>query len=101
MQTLHHLNILMHVVFGTLALLVGRGPLLSAKGGTRHTRFDRWFLGLAAGTLATAVLGLVVFRFRPFLTVIVLLSMYQAYAGYRVLHNRRRGQAATIAIIST
>ena len=57
MQTLHYLKILVPVIFGTLALLVGPGPLLSAKGGTRHARFGRWFLGLAAGTLATAVLA--------------------------------------------
>ena len=56
MQTLHYLKILVYIVFGALALLVGRGPLLSAKGGTRHARFGRWFLGLAAGTFTTAVL---------------------------------------------
>lgn len=90
---LHQLNIIVHIIFGTLALLVGLGPLLSAKGGARHVRFGGWFLGLAGVALVTAVLGLVVFRFRPFLTVIVLLSVYQAYAGYRVLHIRQHGPA--------
>lgn len=93
MQTLHQLNILVHVVCGTLALLVGLVPLLRPTGNATHRRFGGWFLGLAAVNLVTAVLGLALFNFRPFLTVIVLLSVYQAYAGYRVLHMRQHGPA--------
>ena len=91
MEKLHHVNILVHIIFGTLALLVGLGPLLTAKGGTAHRWWGRWFMRLAAGVLASAVLGLAVFNFRPFLTVIVLLSVYQAISGYRVLHTRTTG----------
>ena len=91
MLTLHQLNIAVHVLFGTLALLVGLGPMLTAKGGRRHVRLGQWFLGMAAVVLVTAVLGLAVFNFRPFLTVIVLLSVYQAYSGYRALRTRATG----------
>ena len=91
MASLHHLNILFHIVFGTLALLVGLGPMLTAKGGPAHRRAGRWFLGLTGVVLVSAVLGLAVFNFRPFLTVIVLLSVYQAYAGYRALRTRNTG----------
>lgn len=91
METLHRLNILIHVAFGTLALLVGLVPMLTAKGGPAHTRAGRWFLGLAAVVLTTAVLGLAVFNFRPFLTVVVMLSVYQAYSGYRALRTRATG----------
>lgn len=91
METLHRLNILVHILFGTLALLVGLVPIAAAKGGRAHTRFGRWFLGLSTVVLATAVLGLAVFNFRPFLVVIVLLSVYQAYSGYRVLRTRATG----------
>lgn len=91
MQTLHHVNVLVHVGFGTLALLVGLGPLLTAKGGAAHRRWGRWFLGLTTVVLFTGVLGLAVFNFRPFLTVIVLLSAYQAGSGYRVLRIRTTG----------
>lgn len=93
MPSSHHLNILTHVAFGTLALLAGLGPLLTAKGGRAHVRLGRWFLGLAAAVLGTAVLGLAVFNFRPFLSVIVLLSAYQAYSGYRVSRIRAVGPA--------
>ena len=65
MPTLHYLNISLHVVFGTLALVAGLGPLLTAKGSPAHVRWGRWFLRLAAVVLATAMLGLAVFNFRP------------------------------------
>ena len=91
MSILHQLNILVHIVFGSLALLVGLGPIFTAKGGALHGRLGRWFLGLATVALITAVLGLAVFNFRPFLTVIVLLSVYQAYSGYRALLTRATG----------
>lgn len=88
---MHHLNILTHIAFGSLALLVGVGPMVTAKGGTRHVQLGRWFLGLTAVVLVSAVLGLVVFNFRPFLSVVVLLSVYQAYSGYRALRTRATG----------
>ncbi|WP_375434141.1 hypothetical protein [uncultured Hymenobacter sp.] len=91
MQALHQANIGIHILFGTLALLVGLVPLLATKGGAVHRRFGNWFLRLTTVVLATAVLGLAVFNFRPFLTVIVLLSTYQAYAGYRTLRIRATG----------
>lgn len=100
MQTLHHLNILVHIVFGTLALLVGLVPLLMRKGGAAHRRFGRWFLALATAVLFTAVLGLAVFNFRPFLTVIVLLSVYQAFSGYRVLRTRATGPTLRDGVFS-
>lgn len=91
MEQVHHLNILLHVVFGSLALVVGLGPLLTTKGGRAHRRWGQAFLLLAGVVLASAILGLVVFNFRPFLSVIVLLSVYQAVSGYRVLHTRTTG----------
>jgi hypothetical protein len=57
-------------------------------------------LGLATGALATAVLGLAVFSFRPFLSVIVLLSVYQAYSGYRALRTRATGPTLRDGVFS-
>ena len=91
METLHRLNIFTHIAFGTLALLVGLGPLLARKGGPAHGRLGRWFLGLVVVVLVSAGLGLAVFDFRPFLTAIVLLTTYQAYAGYRTARIRASG----------
>ncbi|MGI4736223.1 MAG: hypothetical protein ACRYG7_13690 [Janthinobacterium lividum] len=53
MEKLHHMNILVHVVFGTLALFVGLGSLLTVKGGAAHRQWGRWFLRLTAVVLAS------------------------------------------------
>jgi len=104
METFHKLNILAHITFGTLALLVGLGPLLGRKGGPAHRRLGGWFLGLVMGVLLSAGAGLV-FNFRPFLTVIVLLTTYQAYAGYRTARikatgpTRRDGLVAAVFLV--
>ncbi|MBF9237202.1 hypothetical protein I2I05_07315 [Hymenobacter sp. BT683] len=100
METLHHFNIGLHIVSGSLALLLGLGPLLVRKGGAAHVRLGHWFLRVMAVVLLTAVLGLAVFNFRPFLLTVVLLSVYQAWSGYRVLRTRDTGPTAIDAAVT-
>lgn len=85
---LHGLNIGVHVVFGSLALLFGLGALLTPKGGRLHRRFGRGFLYTYAVVVLTATVGLLVFEFRSFLAVVTLLSFYDVFAGYRALQLR-------------
>jgi uncharacterized membrane protein len=84
----HVVNIVVHVIFGSAALLLGMGALLSAKGGSVHRRLGRWFLYTMGVVLATAVAGLLVFNFRAFLAVVTLLSFYDAFSGIRALQLR-------------
>ncbi len=91
MEILHTTNIAIHVVFGTLALLLGLVPIFSSKGGAIHRRFGRYFLYLTAVVVLTATLGITAFEFRAFLTVVVGISAYQAFAGYRVLGFKTTG----------
>lgn len=91
METLHSTNIAVHVVTGTLALLVGLVPIFSAKGGAFHRRFGRYYLALMTVVVLTAALGVAVFEFRAFLTVVVGVAGYQAFAGYRVLRFKTTG----------
>ncbi|MCB2409111.1 hypothetical protein [Hymenobacter lucidus] len=93
MELLHQLNIGLHIVCGTLAMLLGLVPMLGRKGGAGHRRFGRWFLLATAGVLLTAVLGLAVFNFRGYLVGIVLLSVYQAWSGFRAVRRRATGPA--------
>jgi hypothetical protein len=37
-EALHHLNIFIHILFGSLAILVGFLPILSPKGKTFHIK---------------------------------------------------------------
>jgi hypothetical protein len=100
MHLLHQLNIGLHIVSGTLALLLGLVPLLGRKGGVLHRRVGHWFLRVMVGVLLTAVLGLAVFNFRPFLVSVVLLSVYQAWSGYRVLRTRATGPTRLDALVT-
>jgi uncharacterized membrane protein len=100
METLHHVNIGLHIVFGSLGLLLGLVPMLRPGGGRLHVRFGRWFLRVLAVVLVTAVLGLAVFNFRPFLAIVVLLTVYQGWSGYRVMRTRRTGPTRADALFS-
>jgi len=90
---IHHANIIIHVLAGIIAMLIGVGAYASAKGGNTHKRFGRWFLYLMAVVIVTALNGVIFFRDRPFLTVVTFLSFYMAYSGFRVLKTKDKGFA--------
>jgi uncharacterized membrane protein len=100
MSRLHLINIALHILFGSVGLLLGLVPLLRPGGGRLHVRFGRWFMRVLTGVLVTAVLGLAVFNFRPFLAIVVLLTVYQAWSGYRVIRTRSTGPTRADAVFS-
>jgi uncharacterized membrane protein len=87
---LHWLNLVIHVVFGAAALLLGLVAILSSKGGRVHRRSGMLFLYAYVVVIVTALIGLLVFDFRSFLAVVTVLSFYDAFAGYRALQLRGR-----------
>jgi hypothetical protein len=91
---LHWINIGIHILFGTAALVLGMVAICSRKGGPLHIRAGRLFLYAYLVVVFTATIGLLVFDFRSFLAVVTLLSFYDVFAGYRALQLRgRRPQA--------
>jgi xanthosine utilization system XapX-like protein len=96
----HAANIGIHVVFGTIALVIGFIPLVTQKGGRTHVRFGRWFLICLIVVIATAIIGIVAFGFRAFLGVITMLSAYEAWSGYRVFSIRATGPKILDAVVS-
>jgi uncharacterized membrane protein len=85
-----------HVLAGTLALVVAPGAMLTVKGGRAHRRWGKIYFWLMAVVAATAVvLGL----WRPvtFLVLVAVFSFYAAFTGYRVLGRKRpdRGDRPT------
>src|SRR5687768_15965875 len=84
-SSVHIANVAVHVVFGTLALVIGLVQLVGRKGGHVHLRRGQWFLGCVTVVVGTASIGLAVFRFTAFLAVITLLVAYWSYSGYRAL----------------
>lgn len=88
---MHSINIFVHVLAGLIAILIAFIPYYSTKGGATHRRFGRIFLGLMAIVIITAMNGVLIFRDRPFLTVVTLLSFYTSYSGFRVLKTKEQG----------
>ncbi len=96
----HTVNVAVHVAFGTICLLLGLISLFTTKGGRRHIRVGRYFLACLAVVIATAVLGILAFGFRAFLSVITMLAAYEGYSGYRALKIRTTGPRLQDAVVS-
>ncbi len=100
---MHTANILIHVISGSIALLLGLIALLSVKGGKLHNTIGRYFLGFMAIVILTGLIGVFVYGRNIFLLVITILSGYLAFSGYRTLvfkNNIPRKLDIFMAIIS-
>ena len=94
MTTLFHLLLILHIVAGTIALVVAPGAMVTVKGGLWHRRWGKMFVAAMAFVAAT---GAVMSVLRPsvFLFMVAVFSFYLVFSGYRVLHRKRPGQSAT------
>ena len=88
MKTLHHINIAVHVLAGTLALIAGYAAVFTSKGGKKHIRFGGYFTKVVALVIITGLIGVFVFKRNNFLLVITLLSGYECYSGIRAIRLR-------------
>lgn len=91
MELIHHINIIIHVLAGTIALLTGLTALSVTKGGKLHIRFGWHFTRMIVIVILTGLIGIFIFRRNNFLLVITLLSAYNCFSGIRALRlNGRR-----------
>ncbi|MEM7515061.1 MAG: hypothetical protein AAF388_29305, partial [Bacteroidota bacterium] len=100
---MHQINIITHVISGTLGLILGIVALLSIKGGKVHNASGRYFLLLMIVVIITGLIGVFVFGRNTFLLVITVLSGYVAFSGYRTLKdksNKPKALDIVVAIIS-
>lgn len=89
---LHHINILIHVVFGSLAIFGGFLLLARRKGDRTHRLTGHLTLVLAGISLTTAFIGAFVFRGKLDLLGVTVLVAYHLWAGLRALHLKARGR---------
>ena len=82
---MHEANIIIHVISGSIALLLGIIALLSIKGGKIHNTSGKYFLGFTSVVILSGLIGVFVFDRNIFLLVITILSGYVAFSGYRIL----------------
>ena len=87
-ESMHPINIFVHVVSGTIALLTGCIALGVKKNSLFHKRFGNYFMVSIMIVVATGILGVLVFKRNSFLLLITLLSFYQAYSGYRMVKEK-------------
>ena len=96
----HTANVVVHILFGTLALVLGLVQLVTRKGGVSHGARGRWFLGSVWIVIGTATTGIVLFRPRADLVAVTLLTAYWAWSGLRALRIRNVGPVAQDALVS-
>jgi uncharacterized membrane protein len=84
----HKANITVHVIAGSIALLLGVVALLTKKGGRNHTKSGNIFLVLMIVVIVTGFFGVFVFGRNTFLLVITILSGYFGFSGYRALQTK-------------
>jgi uncharacterized membrane protein len=83
LTVLHKINIAMHIIAGSSALIVGLMALIAKKGMKLHRLTGRLFLGLMSVVILTGLIGVFVYGRNTFLLVITILSGYLAFSGYR------------------
>ena len=81
----HSLNIYIHVSFGVVCMTSASAQLFNKKGGKRHRQLGHLFLKAYFIVITAAVLGIIIYEFRPFLAVLTLTSAYNCVAGYRII----------------
>jgi hypothetical protein len=90
MQFLHHTNIVIHVIAGTLALCLGIVAAIVYKRTKWHVKIGRRFVWMMCTVVITGLVGIIVFQRNSFLLVITMLSGYNSFSGIRAM--RLKGQ---------
>ena len=90
----HLFNLAVHILAGTIAIVLGLYLLAVAKGTPQHRRRGRCFAWLTLVVCATAALGNLLFGYRPVFAVLTVLVLYQLLSGWRAVHTRDTGPEA-------
>lgn len=81
-------NLWIHIIIGTVALVVAPGAMLARKGGRWHRRWGKtYFWAMAVVALTAVVMSLM--RSGLFLLLVAVFSFYLAFTGYRALYRKR------------
>jgi uncharacterized membrane protein len=99
---IHSVNIAVHVITATVALILGFVIIFTRKGSLNHSRLGKYFVILLSVVVLTGFLGWLFFRSNSFLLMLTLLAGYNGYSGYRAVQLReRRSSIRDVAIAFT
>ena len=96
MSNVFSVILLIHIIFGGIALFVAPCAMLTRKGGLWHRRWGKTYFWSMAVVALTAVL-MSMMRSGLFFLLVALFSFYLALSGYRVLHHKTPQQRAGTA----
>lgn len=99
MSPQHLLNLAVHIGAGAAAIALGLYLMGAAKGTARHRRLGRVFGWLGLVVSASAVVGLVLFRFLPMFAVLSVLIAFQLLSGWHVIYTRAAGPNRVDALL--
>ncbi|MBE9461534.1 hypothetical protein ACFP1I_02050 [Dyadobacter subterraneus] len=85
MEKLHLVNLVFHVIAGSIALVTGFAAVIVRKGKGRHVLFGKYFMWMIVVVIITGLFGVIIFNRNNFLLVITLLSGYNCFSGIRSL----------------
>lgn len=100
---LHQLNIIVHVVAGTIAIILGIIAILKNRIVPLHRKVGTYFKYLLVIVVGTGFLGFLFFRQEPFFLMLTLIAGYVGYAGFRNIQlkeNRAGKLDLVISLIS-
>ena len=86
--------LVVHILFGSVALFVAPAATLTRKGGLWHRRWGKIYFWSITGVAITAV-GMSRIQSGLFFFLVALFSFYLAFTGYRVLYRKTPQQSAT------
>src|ERR1700744_693131 len=90
-----HCILLIHILGGTVALVIAPLAMLTVKGGGWHRRWGKIYFWAMAEVAASATV-MCWLRSGIFLFLIAILSFYLAFTGYRVLGRKTSNARAQI-----
>lgn len=85
---LHASNIIVHVISGTIALIIGFLILFKTKGTPLHIKLGYIFIYCMIVVVTTGAFGVIVFKRNLFLLLITVLAGYNTYSGFRILKEK-------------
>jgi hypothetical protein len=92
---LHQVNITIHVIAGSIALLLGIVAIAYNRIIKIHRRVGRYFKYLLVVVVLTGFIGFLFFRHEPFFLMLTLIAGYVGYAGFRNIKLREQRSTLT------
>ncbi len=97
---LHQLNIIVHVVAGSIAIILGIIAILKNRNIAIHRKVGTYFKYLLVIVVGTGLIGFLFFRQEPFFLMLTLIAGYVGYAGFRNIQLKENNAGVVDLIIA-